>query len=247
MAWSVGMTATTVFLDRGPGFSRDHPPLDRRVAGPLAAVLAVASLVCVAIDSPYWVALLLVAPYTLMAVVYGWSWLRARASLRRAIGWQTSVIGGVAMLVLMLTAGPDDWNGGVVMTAYAASAGLLGGLTFLLIRAITAGFDDGMDNTDSPYGIPARIVGTGLAITGFASLDVIFWLISGHEDWWPTISFWLLLSLLVPGGLIAAGHKLYPRLQRLIWSLALLSAVGGQAAIHALTLFFPGLIPPDAL
>lgn len=248
MAWSVGVTATTVFLDLGPGFTRDHPPLDRRISGEVAAPLAVLSLLCLAVDSPWWVTLLLGAPYALMSCVYALAWLRgAPAAQRRRLGWQTGTIGGAALLVLMMVAGPDNWNGGVVMSAYATSVGLLGGFTFLLIRSATIEKDDGVETSDSPYGIPARAIGVGLGISLLGTLDMLYWVVEGHPSWLLFVSVWTILSLVVPGVLMALGHGLYPKLQRLVWGIALLSALSGQAGIHAVTLLYPGLVPPPTM
>ena len=248
MAWSFGIALTVAFLDLGPGLMRDHPSSERRAAGALVGPLAAVSLCALAVDNHYHVTGLVAAPYTVMAVLYSLAWIRhSPAVRRRTFGWQTGIIGGVSLLVLMLTSGPEDWHGGIVMAAYAASAGLLGGLTCLVIKAVYGVAQEDAEASTSPFGIPARVVGFGLGISGLAAVDALWWAYGGHSAWLPIMASWLVLSLIIPGALMALGHKLYPRLQRLVWSVALLSAMGGQAAIHAVTLTFPGLIPPAAI
>lgn len=248
MAWAVGITATTVFLDVGPGFIRDHPPLERRIVGGLIGPVALLSLLLLEVDDPSRTRLLEAVPFAVMALAYSLAWWRGwRAIHRRALGWQTGVIGGVALLVLMLTAGPLDWHGGVVMTAYAASAALLGGLTCLLVKALCGARSDDVDVTLTPYGLPARVVAIGIAISVLGAFDLFVWTLGGHTEWLPVMGSWLGLSLAVPGALVALGHKLYPRLQRVIWAVALTSAVGGQAVLHTITLYYPGLIPPPLI
>ncbi|HYF91935.1 MAG TPA: hypothetical protein VD969_06790 [Symbiobacteriaceae bacterium] len=245
MAWSVGIALTVVLLDLGPGLTRDHPPSERRVAGALIGPLAGLSLCALSVDYHFGVTGLIAAPFTVMAILYSWAWIRlAPATRRRTLGWQTGVIGGVSLLVLMLTAGPKDWHAGMVMAAYAASAGLLGGLTCLMVKAVRGVSSTDVEASTSPFGIPARAASIGLGISALAALDGLWWAFGGHSDWLPVMGLWLTLSLVVPGVLMALGHKFYPKLQRVVWSAALLSAIGGQAAIHALTLTNPGLIPP---
>ncbi|HWI53043.1 MAG TPA: hypothetical protein VNT01_12965 [Symbiobacteriaceae bacterium] len=248
MAWSFGIAVTTVFLDIGPGFARDHPPFERRIAGALAGPLAGLSFCLLLVDNPVLTSLLIAAPFALMSSLYSLAWFRRwPANRRRTFGWQTGVVGGVALIVLMLTAGPQYWDGGVVMGVYAASAGLLGGFTCLTVKALYGHRATDVEDSSSPYGIPARTVAVGLGIGGLAALDMLTWAISGHAGWLPILGVWLVLSLVVPGVLMALGHKLYPRLQLWVWLAALISATGGQATIHTITLFLPGLIPPAAI
>lgn len=239
MAWSFGIAATIIFHDLGPGFARDHPPLERRAAGLLTGSLAVLSFLALAVDNPYWVSLLIVAPFAVMASLYSLAWYRGwRADRRRMLGWQTGVIGAAALLVLMLTAGPRDWHGGTVVAAYAGSAGLLGGLTYLVLKSV---YGRRAADAASPYGIPARAVAFGLGIIVLAALELLV------GTWFPVVGLWLVLSLLIPALVMALGHLIYPRVQPLLWVAALLSALGGQAAIHTLTLVAPGLVPPAML
>ncbi|HWI60817.1 MAG TPA: hypothetical protein VNT75_03140 [Symbiobacteriaceae bacterium] len=246
-AWSIGVAATTIFSDLGPGFLRDHPPVERRIAGALVGPLAFLSLAALAAGGSGRLSLLIAAPYFLSAALYSFAWVRRwRAPQRRPLGWQTGVIGAFALLVLMLTAGPQDWHSGTTMAAYAASAGLLGGLTCLVLKAALGAHAADVEDTSSPYGIAARTVAFGMGICALAAFEVLVWL-AGHRDWAPTLGLWLGASLVMPGLLMGLGHKLYPRLQTLVWALALASALGGQATIHTVTLFFPGLIPPAVL
>jgi len=248
MAWSLGIAVTTIFLDIGPGFARDHPPLERRIAGALTGPLAAVAFCLLLVDNSVLATLLIAAPFALIASLYSLAWLRHwRPDRRRTIGWQTGVVGGVALLVLMLTAGPRNWHGGVVMGTYAASAALLGGFTCLAVKALFGARATDVEDSSSPFGIPARTVAFGLGISVLAALDTLIWANTGHADWFPVLGAWLALSLVVPGVLMALGHKLYPRLQAWVWLAALASATGGQAAIHAITLYFPGLIPPAAI
>lgn len=248
LAWSVGLAVTTVFLDLGPGLMRDHPPRERRIAGAIIGPLAVVGCGLLWITCPVRVSLCIAAPFALMAAAYSAAWVRGwRPTKRRAIGWQTGIVGVASLLTLALTAGPLAWHGGVVIAAYAASAGLLGGLTCLAVKAFFGAHQEDVELTVSPFGIPARVVSFGLGIIVLGAFDVIGWLLGGHGDWLPVMGAWLGLSLAVPALLTGLGHKFFPRLQRPIWTLALVSAIGGQVAIHAVTLYNPGLIPPALL
>jgi hypothetical protein len=248
LAWSVGLAATTVFLDLGPGLMRDHPPLERRITGGLVGPLAVLGCGLLSVDCPLRVTLCIAAPFALMAALYSAAWVRGRRpAMRRILGWQTGVVGIISLLTLVLTAGPADWHGGVVIAAYAASAGLLGGLTCLAVKAFFGAHREDVEETIAPYGIPARVVSFGLGIAVLGAFDVIGWILGGHADWIPVMGAWLGLSLVLPALLTGLGHKFFPRMQRPIWTVALVSALGGQAAIHAVTLFNPGLIPPAIL
>lgn len=247
-AWSVGLAATTVFLDLGPGLMRDHPPRERRITGSLIGPLALLGCGLLLVNCPFWMTLCLVAPFALMAALYSAAWMRGwRPAQRRLLGWQAGVVGVISLLALVLTAGPLDWHGGVVIAAYAASAGLLGGLTCLTIKAFFGAHQEDVELTVSPFGIPARVVSFGLGIAVLGAFDVISWLLGGHADWLPMMGTWLGLSLALPALLTGLGHKFFPRLQRPIWAAALASALGGQIAIHAVTLYNPGLIPPAIL
>lgn len=248
LAWSVGLAATTAFLDLGPGLMRDHPPRERRITGSLIGPLAMLGCGLMMADCPLRVTLCIAAPFAVMAATYSHAWARGwRPVRRRVLGWQTGIVGVVSLLALVLTAGPLDWHGGVVVAAYAASAGLLGGLTCLAVKAFFGAHQEDVELTVSPFGIPARVVSFGLGIAVLGAFDVIGWLLAGHADWLPVMGAWLGLSLAVPALLTGLGHKFFPRLQRAIWTGALVSAVGGQAAIHAVTLYNPGLIPPAIL
>jgi len=246
LAGTFGITAATVLLDLGAGFARDHPPLARRLAGILVGPLGLLSLVLLAKCTPLLELLVLVGGFTCMALVYSYSWLRRfRAARRRPIGAATGVIGGLSLLFFMLVAGPADWSGGIVMGAYVASAALLGGFTTILIAFLTAKAPDEVPIAATPYGIPARFAAGGLAITVLAGLEMAIAVIGNADaSWLAPVAFWLGLSLVVPAILTAAGHKLFPRFQPLIWGGALLSALAGQAAAHALLTFYPPLLPP---
>jgi hypothetical protein len=248
LAWAVGLAATTAFLDLGPGLMRDHPPRERRITGAVVGPLALIGCGLLLVTCTFPAGLCVATPFALMAAVYSAAWVRGwRPVTRRVLGWQTGVVGVVSLLVLVLTGGPLEWHGGVVIAAYAASAGLLGGLTCLTVKAFFGAHKEDVELTVSPFGIPARVVSFGLGIAVLGAFDVIGWLLGGHADWLPAMGAWLGLSLAVPALLTGLGHKFFPRLQRPIWTAALVSAIGGQAAIHAVTLLNPGLIPPAIL
>ena len=244
IAWALGLALNLAFLDFGPGFERDHPPHSRRIAGLAVGPLALLSFLCLAAAYPAWITGLIVAPFAAMATATSLAWLRGwRPQWRRAVGRDTAIIGGVSLVVLMLTAGPEQWDGGIVIGAYCGSAGLLGGLTLMLLIAL----DSPPGTPEQPYSIPARSAGVGLGVGALSGLQILWNMLVQPAVRIAGLGIWLGLSLLVPALLALVGLKLYPKLQRPIWSAALLSAVGGQIAIHAVLLAFPGLIPPAIL
>lgn|GEM_PF-1877630 len=247
LAWAAGLAATLVFLDSGPGMSRDHPPLGWRLPGTLVGPLAAVGALCLATSSQPLLSLALGLPFAATAAAYSVAWLRhVRARRRRIYGYVAAITGGVSMLALMLTAGPVQWNGGLVIGAYAGSAALLGGLTAALCIALTSAAPDEIAVRASPYGVPARVAAVGFGVTLLGMMDVGFAALSGFRM--PLqMGLWMLLSLVVPLMLMAAGHGLFPRFQRPIWAGAFGSALVGQWAFHLLLLQRPGLIPPNPL
>lgn len=247
-AWAVGMALTMVFLDLGPGFTRDHPPLGRRIGGALIGPLAMLALGCMAAPAPLWLSLLVAAPFAIMGCWYSWCWISAtRYELRRSVGRQTAIVGCVSLLVLMLTAGPSNWNGGVVMGVYGASAGVLAGLTFLLLQAWTEERPQQPALAENAVDVPVRVTLVGLGVAAMAGLQVIWATITGAVPHEVHLWVWPALTLVMPVLSCAVGCRFFPRHQRLLWTLALLSAMGGQAVIHTMTMNHPGLIPAAVL
>jgi hypothetical protein len=247
-AWALGLVITLTFLDSGPGLWRDHPPRSRRIAGQLVGLFGLLSISC--LQGRSWrIALLLMAPFITMAVWYAWAWWsRARAVVRRTLGMQTAVLGGISLILLMAYDGPVNWHGGVVIGAYGASAGLLGGLTLLLLMAMAdpATEDGPLPNT--PFGVAVQVSLVGLGVTLLGGLDAVWSMLSGQAGSHTNVLWcWLGLSLLIPLALLMAAHRVFPHFQRAIWSTALLSAIGGQVIIHTLLVTLPGLIPATGL
>ncbi|MGE5672266.1 MAG: hypothetical protein ACM3XM_00050 [Mycobacterium leprae] len=246
IAWALGLIITIVFLDLGAGFTRDHPPLCWRVLGMLAGPLTVVGYACLSLAGPWPYVPVLSGPFVLVALRYSWAWYKRQpAEPRRGAGRDAAIVGVGVLLFLMLSAGPDGgWTGGIVMGAYGGSAALLGGLTTLLVIALTARVKDEVEVEATPYGVPARVAAAGLSLSGLAGLDL---LTRGLSHSTPAqhnlIMLWLFLSLCMPAVLIAAGHRLFPRFQKPVWVGALLSAVGGQVAIYMLLLLYPVLVP----
>jgi hypothetical protein len=242
-AWALGLVLTLVFLDVGPGFSRDHPSLTRRMAGAAVGPLAGISLALSIPTCSLWQLLATCVPFTVLSIWYSWAWwFRWRASQRRSLGQQAAVLGGITLLLMMLTGGPHGWSGGIVAAAYIASVGLLGGLTVLAIMAWTERAADEVPECKASLEVPCTVVAVGLGITGLAALESLGYLVSSYA-----LDFWLACSLLVPAGLLVAARRLWPRFARILWSGALVSALVGQGTIHTLMMTVHGLIPPAGL
>jgi hypothetical protein len=237
------MTLILVLLDSGAGFVRDHPPLGWRLAGMATGPMALLGACGLLAARTRWDVAALSLPFAFMTAVHSFAWWRrSHTEARRVAGRQAAIVGVISLLFLMLIAGPDGWDGGVVIGAYTASAALLGGLTVTLLIALTAGRADEVSVPATPFGVPARAVAVGLGITLMAAGETIFGL-SGGDGVPVPVRLWLMLSLGAPLLLVAAGHRLFPRFQRVIWSGALLSALAGQAAVHLLLTVYPVLIP----
>lgn len=247
LAWALGMAFASVLLDVGPGLMRDHPPMGRRIAGMLIGPLAVVSLGMLYFSGGNLTAVALVAPFALMALWYSWVWLMSdRAERRRELGRQVVILGGIGVLFFMLIAGPSHWAGGMVMAAYTASGALLGGISTILLQFVTARARDVIPGTASPFGIPARMTALGLGIIVLAVPDMLT-AMGGAAFALRPLGEWFALSLAVPAALTGLGHRLFPRFQPTIWSLALVSVLVGQAVIHTLLLTVPGFVSGSGL
>jgi hypothetical protein len=246
-AWTLGIILTLVFLDAGPGLWRDHPPESRRIAGLLGGLLGFGSIVCV-IGSSWRDFLMMVAPFSVMTVAYGWAWWsRAKAEVRRRLGWQTAVLGGLSLMIMMLCDG-SQWHGGIVIGAYGATAGLLGGFTIMALLALADPVSTDMPLSETPYGVAMQVALVGMGLTLLGSLDAFWNVLSGAAggEAVPVLE-WVGLSLLVPFVLMAAAHKLFPRFQRVIWVGALVSAVCGQIIVLTMLEAFAGVVPPPLI
>jgi hypothetical protein len=242
-AWTLGLVLTMVLLDVGPGFSRDHPSYMRRLSGAAVGPMSGMSLALLLPECSLWQVLMTCAPFSVLAIWYSWAWwFRWPARQRRSVGIQAAVVGTISLLLLMLTGGMGEWNGGVVAAAFIASAGLLGGFTVLTLRAWTAGLPDEVPECESALEIPFKVVGVGLGITLLACLEAAGPLLAGDSPLVYVLRLWILLSLAVPVAALAAGRRLWPRFGRLVWSAALVSAVVGQGAIHGLLVTGPVLV-----
>lgn len=225
----------TLFVDLGPGLHRDHPPRGRRLAGIAAGPLALLGSACLSTVMPAPLFFTLVAPFAIGAVAYAACWgFRVRSWVRREVGWEATVVNGVALLLMMTLAGPRHWSGGIVMGVYGGSAALLGSFTVTALGALPK------DEQQTPYGVPARMAASGVGLTALACLDMLPGL-SGHPPLRLAL-VWAGLSLVAPLVLIAAGHRLFPRYQAAIWSVAVVSALGGQAAIQGVLLLYPAVL-----
>ena len=246
LAWALGMLITVVLLDSGNGFTRDHPPLGWRLVGLASGPIAVVGFLCLLGAGPFPYVQLLTGPFASVAVLYSRSWYRRdRWDRRRGWGRDAAIVGLGTMLLLMLSAGPIDWNGGIVIGAYTASAALLGGLSTILLTTLTArAKSDEVAVPVTPFGVPARVVATGLTITLMAATELLFRLHDGTPAIYRATTVWMVLSLLVPLAMVGLGHGLFPRFQRPVWFTAMASALVGQAAILFVILLNPGLVPP---
>lgn len=236
LAWALGMSVTVVLLDSGTGFLRDHPPRAWRMAGAMAGPLALLSflslLVC---GAPLWLCVAVVLPFALMDLAYSWSWLRGYgAERRRQLGREALILGVITVLFVSLEQSLATEQSALVLALSAGSASLLGGLGTTLLISLLGGRRDEVETPATPYGTPARVVATGLAITLLALLDTLF--VSGRGGALIPLAVWVAFSLLLPLGLVAAGHGLFPRLQLPIWALAFGSVLVGQAALHMVVL-----------
>lgn len=240
-AWSLGLALVAVFSDSGPGMLRDHPPAARRVLGIASGVLAGLAFALLAFHTPVHLLLMVEAPFALLTGWYAWAWwTRQRAAVRRARGIEAAVVSGISLLVAMLAGGGSEWSGGLIMGAYGASAGLLGGLTALFLSRVL-----GTPAVTGPEGEQADGSVFGQAIAVGAGLMVLVlleygWSAAGmSEGALPPVGRWLLLSLVVPLTLVGSASKLAHRAAHWLRGAALLSAVAGQAAIHLILITGP--------
>ncbi|MFZ5822863.1 MAG: hypothetical protein ACOY94_00760 [Bacillota bacterium] len=232
LAWALGMTVTVVLFDSAAGFVRDHPPHAWRAAGILAGPLALVSFACLLhCSAPLWLSLGVVLPFALMASAYSWAWFhRTPAETRRRLGRQAMIMGLITVLFVSLQLGSEP-QAALVLAAFAGSAALLGGLGTLCLVALMGGRHDEVEVPFSPYGMPARIIATGLGITLLALLDGGLGSLEGLLV--LPVRLWIAFSLLIPLALVAAGHRLFPRWQPPIWTGAFGSVLVGQMALHA--------------
>lgn len=233
-AWSLGLAAVAIFTDAGPGYLRDHPPVARRAIGIAAGVLALLGFIFLAGHTPPATLLMVEAPFALLTMWYAWAWwTRQRASVRRTRGIEAAVVSGISLLVAMLTDGAHSWHGGLVMGAYGASAGLLGGLTALflgrMLERAAANIPEGTAD-DGAISVQAIAVGAGLMV--LVVLEYGFSLVGFSEGALPPVGQWVLLSLVVPLMLVGTASRLAHRAGHWLRGAALLSAITGQAAIH---------------
>lgn len=249
LAWALGMTVTVALLDTGNGFTRDHPPLGWRLVGLSCGPIALTGFLFQLAAGPFPYAPSLTAPFALTACLYSVAWFRREGSVRRrSRGLEAVIVGVPSMLLLMLSAGPEDWSGGIVIGAYTASAALLGGLSSILLTMLTAGApSDEVTVPATPFGIPARVTAAGLTITLMAALEFVFRIRNGSPSVMVATWIWLGLSLAIPLAAMAVGHGLFPRFQRPVWFTAVASALVGQGAILFVILMNPGLVPPTGL
>lgn len=238
LAWSVGLAATTVLVDQGPGMARDHPPAARRWAGIAAGPLAFTALICFVAGGASWLSVLLAAPFSGVSALYSLAWWRrVRADQRRTAGWQAAIGGVLTCLVSLMLASTDGWHPGLVIAVHAGSAAVLGGLAALLLKLLFIQEEHPLPAP--PTGIPTRVIAVGLGLIGLAVLDLGFALL----PLWP----WLVLTLAVPLALGVLGQWLLPRLRVPLCMVAMLSALSGQILVHDLMMKLPVLIPAPLL
>lgn len=236
LAWALGMSVTIVLLDSAADFVRDHPPFAWRITGAATGPMALISFVSIlACGAPLWLSLAVVLPFALLNLVYSWAWVhRCSAEMRRKRGREALFLGVITVLFVSLEQGVSEPQSVLVLAAFAGSAALLGGLGTLMLIALLGGRRDEVAVPFTPYGIPARMVATGLAVTLLALLDSGFGLLLGGKGFLTTfLALWVAFSLLVPLGLMAAGHRLFPRWQSPIWATAFGSVLVGQLALQA--------------
>ncbi|MFZ5813896.1 MAG: hypothetical protein ACOY93_01155 [Bacillota bacterium] len=233
LAWAVGTLVTVVLLDSDTGLVRDHPPLAWRIGGlvpgPLAALSLVFLLLC---GGPLWLCLAVVLPAALMLLAYSWAWARRYPAERRRVrGREALIISVTTVLFVSLEQSTATEGTALVMAAFAGSAALFGGLGTLLLGALVGSHGgDQVVVKMTPYGMPARVVATGLGVTLLALVDTLLF---GGGAPVLALSLWATFSLLAPLSLVAAGHRLFPRWQSPIWASALGSVLVGQFALHA--------------
>lgn len=261
LCWSVGIVVALTLADRGPGWTRDHPPYRRRLAGSwtwaLAAAGAIAPLLALRLDPvctclPGWCNAALVAalPFAAAALVYGRAWRQSWPSVRRRTWGMITALLGLATVALTVyavcaTATPE-WRWTVVGGLFVAGITQLGGLTTIVVDILTRRVADEVPTPIDPYGLPARMFAAGTLVTLLILSDVYF---GATVTLWPPaatlpVALWSLLGLLLPLGLFAVGHRNWPRHQPLVWSAALAAALIGQFFGHAAVARFPGLVPP---
>lgn len=231
LAWSLGLTLTTVLLDSQSGFLRDHPPRCWRLSAYTAAALAWLSLALHALVAPPWLVGAVVLPYALLAQAHARSWRRGdQAAGRRGWGRQAAIIGLIATLFISLNCGVDEAQSALVMAAFAGSAALLGGLTSLVLSDRVSRDGDQVDTPRSTREVPLLAVATGLGVTLLALLDVgIGHLMGRPGPMLLPLGGWAFCSLLLPLGLVSLQHH---RQTASLWVLALGSAVVGQAVLQ---------------
>lgn len=232
LSWALGMLITVVLLDTATGFVRDHPPLAWRIAGGMTGPVALISLACLLLFGiPLWLSLAVVLPFVLMALAWSCSWLRSPADRRRQRGREATILGVITVLVVSLEHSVALGQSVLVLAACAGSAALLGGLGTILLTTLLGGRCGEVEAPATPYGVPARVVATGLGITLMAILDT--GLVHGTGSPVALLLLWVICSLMLPLGLVAAGHRLFPRWQPPIWATAFSSVVVGQVALSA--------------
>lgn len=236
LAWALGISVTVVLLDSAAGLVRDHPPVAWRMAGAMAGPLALVSLLALLLcGTPLWLCLAVVLPFTLLALAYSWAWVRRHpAGLRRQRGREALILGVITLLFVSLEQSIAEPDSVRVLAAFGGSAALLGGLSTTMLISLLRHRQGEVAVPANPYGMVARVVATGLAITLLALLDTgSGLLLSGGESLSLPLLLWMACSLLLPLALVAAGHRLFPRLQPPIWMVAFGSVLVGQTALHA--------------
>ncbi len=236
LAGALGLTVTLVLLDSGSGFVRDHPPLAWRLAGGAVGPLAALSFLCLILftHAPLWVSMALVLPFSLLALIYSWAWFRRYGAERRRLrGREAMIVGLITLVFVSLTQTTSELESSLAMAAFAGSAALFGGLGLNFLVALMARRQEEVTVEANPYGMLARVTATGLGITLMALLETGYRHLAGTSEVASlSLLLWAAFSLLVPLLMVAAGHKLFPRFQSPIWTVAMASVVIGQVTLQ---------------